>query len=177
MRDHGILSWYLQVACRSLRYRVQCGDIHRSVAIWTIGQVLVPIALNTFNPMKRMQFPLFLAVILAVGCKKDEVKEYTVTLDATCWGCIVQYAAGPDRGLRDTLFGSVNDAGDTLLESGQYELVMKQGDALFMRACRLDPDTVFGNIEMHASGAVPPITVVVDTSEPCATINQAVTLQ
>ncbi len=138
----------------------------------------VPCARNTFSPMKRMRYPLILAVLLVLGCKKEEVKEYTVTLDASCWDCIVQYAAGPDRGLRDTLFGSVDEAtGDTLVESGRYALVMKEGDDLFFRACRIRPDSVFGDIELRASGAVPTITVVVDTSEACATINQAVTLQ
>ena len=128
--------------------------------------------------MKRMRYPLILVVILVLGCKKEAVKEYTVTLDATCWDCIVQYAAGPDRGRRDTLLGSVEGTtGDTLVESGRYALVMKKGDALFFRACRIRPDSVFGDIELRASGAVAPITTVVDTSEICATINQAVTLQ
>ncbi|HRH69918.1 MAG TPA: hypothetical protein PLB89_10465 [Flavobacteriales bacterium] len=128
--------------------------------------------------MKRMRYPLILAVILALGCKKEEVKEYTVDLEATCWDCIVQYAAGPDRGRLDTLLGSVNEAtGDTFVETGRYALVMKQGDALFFRACRIRPDTVFGDIELRTSGTVPPITVVVDTSETCAVINQAVALE
>ena len=127
--------------------------------------------------MKRKVLFIAAMSIGVAGCKKEEIKEYTVNLEATCWDCIVQYAAGPDRGLRDTLLGSVNGAGDTLVETGSYSLVMKEGDALFFRACRIRPDTVFGNIALRASGAVQPISVVVDTSQTCAAINQVVNLQ
>lgn len=113
------------------------------------------------------------ALLLLLGCKKEEVKQYTVELEATCYDCIVQYAAGPDRGRYDTLSGSVEGA-DTLRETGRYSLVMEENEALFFRACRYDPDTVFGDIELRASGAIAPVSTSVGTDAECAVINQAV---
>ncbi len=122
--------------------------------------------------MDRIPWFLLAIALCASGCKK-EVKEYTVSLDARCWECIVTYAAGPDRGRVDTLFGSINGS-DTLTEVGQYQLILKESDNLFFRACRLDPDTSFGDIELHAGGGIQALSSSVGRSEACATINQPV---
>ena len=124
-------------------------------------------------PMVRSAFILAALLVLGTGCKKEEVKKYNVTLEASCWDCIVQYAVGPERGRFDTLFGSVVD-GDTIPETGTYTVVVEAEQAIFFRGCRMDPDTVFGDIELMASGEVAPLEVRVDTSQNCAVINQAV---
>lgn len=133
--------------------------------------VLLP--LNTFSPMKRMHLVLLAGILLAVGCKKEEMKEYTVNLEARCWDCIVQYAAGPDRGRRDTLLGSVEGT-DTLLETGHYNLIVKENDNIFFRACRIRPDTAFGDITLQAGGGIQALSATVGTDQDCATINQVV---
>lgn len=109
----------------------------------------------------------------ASACNKEEVKEYTANLKATCYDCIVQYAAGPARGIYDTLSGSVNGA-DTLRETGTYTMTMKEGDAIFFRACRINLDTVFGAIDLEVTGQLEPLSANVDTAFDCAVINQDV---
>jgi len=123
--------------------------------------------------MKGVHHVLLAGALLVIGCKKEEVKEYTVTLDARCWDCIVQFATGPDRGQRDTLFGSINGT-DTLTEAGRYELVLKEGDNLFFRACRIRPDSAFGAIELQAGGGIEPLSASVDRDQECAAINAVV---
>ncbi len=81
--------------------------------------------------MPRSLFYLLVIAALLASCRK-EVKEYKATLEASCYDCIVQYAAGSDRGLRDTLAGSVNTVtGDTFVEVGRYDLVMHEEEAIF----------------------------------------------
>ncbi|MGV3638400.1 MAG: hypothetical protein ACO1NQ_12240 [Flavobacteriales bacterium] len=113
-------------------------------------------------------------VLLMPSCKKEEVKEYTVSLKATCYDCIVQYASGPDRGRFDTLFGAVSGS-DTMLVSRNYSLTMLEEEALFFRACRLEPDSGrFGAIVIQAEGDIQPLVVEEPLEADCAVINQAV---
>ena len=80
--------------------------------------------------MPRSLFYLLVIAALLASCRK-EVKEYKATLEASCYDCIVQYAAGSDRGLRDTLAGSVNTVtGDTFVEVGRYDLVMHEEEMM-----------------------------------------------
>lgn len=115
----------------------------------------------------------FLFVLSSGSCRKHEVKEYTANLKATCYDCIVQYAAGPARGIYDTLSGAIN-GDDTLRETGTYTMTMKEGDAIFFRACRIDLDTVFGAIDLEVTGQLQPLSTTVDTAADCAVINQNV---
>jgi hypothetical protein len=113
-------------------------------------------------------------VLLIPSCKKEEVKEYTISLKATCYDCIVQYASGPDRGRFDTLFGSVNGS-DTLRTTRSYTLTMREEEALFFRACRLEPDSGrFGTIELLAEGDIQSLALEEPLEADCAVINQAV---
>lgn len=113
-------------------------------------------------------------LILASSCKKEEAKQYKVSLRATCFDCLVQYASGPDRGRYDTLAGFVEGT-DTIRETGTYELVMKQDEALFFRACRIWPDSgSFGDIELSAEGDIEPIYHAVPAQEVCGVINREV---
>ena len=113
-------------------------------------------------------------VLLIPACKKEEVKEYTVSLKATCFDCIVQYASGPDRGRYDTLFGSVSGS-DSLRTTRSYSLTMREEEALYFRACRLNPDSGrFGAIDLLAEGDIQSVVVVEPTEVDCAVINQAV---
>ncbi|MBL7946666.1 MAG: hypothetical protein JNN32_11445 [Flavobacteriales bacterium] len=112
--------------------------------------------------------------LLIPACKKEEVKEYTVSLKATCYDCIVQYASGPDRGRFDTLFGAVNGS-DTLRTTRSYTLTMREEEALFFRACRLNPDSGrFGALELMAEGDIQSLMVEEPQEADCAVINQAV---
>lgn len=116
---------------------------------------------------------LMALLLFSLGCKKEEVKKYGVTLEARCWDCIVQYAVGPERGRYDTLLGNVV-GGDTIPETGTYTVEVEENEALFFRACRIRPDTIFGDIEVLATGQIAPLEARVDTSQNCATINQVV---
>lgn len=125
-------------------------------------------------PMFRTVIAAAALFLLLPACKKEEVKEYKVSLQATCYDCIVQYASGPDRGRFDTLFGSVNGS-DTLRVTRRYTLTMLEEEALFFRACRLEPDSGrFGDIEIYADGDIQPLSAVVGRTVDCAVINQAV---
>ncbi|HQW05292.1 MAG: hypothetical protein IPH05_04045 [Flavobacteriales bacterium] len=124
--------------------------------------------------MPRSLFYLLVIAALLASCRK-EVKEYKATLEASCYDCIVQYAAGSDRGLRDTLAGSVNTVtGDTFVEVGRYDLVMHEEEAIFFRACRIRPDSAYGDITLHASGDISPLSATADRNTECAVINQPV---
>lgn len=123
--------------------------------------------------MRRRSLAVIPFILLAGACKKSDVREYTARLKATCYDCIVQYAAGPARGQYDTLSGSIN-GNDTLRETGMYSMTMKEGDALFFRACRINPDSIFGAIDLEVTGQLEPLSASVDTSQTCAVINQDV---
>lgn len=127
--------------------------------------------------MYRYVLTAFAIMLFMPACKKEEVKEYKVSLRATCYDCLVQYASGPDRGRFDTLSGSISDA-DTLRETGTYTLTMKEDEALFFRACRLTPDSGrFGDIELFVDGDVQPLSAFAVRDSNCAVINQAVTFR
>ncbi|HPF89304.1 MAG TPA: hypothetical protein PLL57_01420 [Flavobacteriales bacterium] len=113
-------------------------------------------------------------LLLLPSCKKEQVKAYTVSLRATCYDCVMQYAAGPDRGRYDTLYGGIEGA-DTLRETGDYSLTMREGEDLFFRACRLTPDSGrFGPIDLEVAGQAQPFAVSVEREADCAVINRAV---
>ena len=113
------------------------------------------------------------ALVLLISSCKKEVKEYTVSLEARCYDCIVTYAAGPARGRTDTILGVVEGT-DTFLVTGQYQVIAKADDNLFFRACRIYPDTSFGAIELRANGEVQELSASVELDQACATINQVV---
>lgn len=124
-----------------------------------------------------MSRSVLLGIVVAAllpSCKKEEVKEYTVSLRATCYDCVVQYAAGPDRGRYDTLSGVIEGA-DTLRETGTYTLTMRENQAIFFRACRMLPDSGrFGSIDLSVDGDVQPMVMTAVRDSNCAVINQGV---
>ncbi|MCB0766031.1 MAG: hypothetical protein KDB95_02355 [Flavobacteriales bacterium] len=124
--------------------------------------------------MLRPALGALILLIFVPACKKEEVKEYTVSLRATCYDCVVQYAAGPDRGRYDTLAGSIQGS-DTLRQTGNYTMTMREDEALFFRACRLLPDSGrFGGIDLQVEGDVRPVSTSVAQDVDCAVINQSV---
>lgn len=129
--------------------------------------------MNSGRPLLPALGVALVIVACLVACTKEEAKEYRAELKATCYDCIVQYAAGPARGLYDTLSGSVNGT-DTLRETGTYTMTMKEGDAIFFRACRMNPDTAFGSIDLEVSGQLEPLNSNVAADADCAVINQNV---
>lgn len=132
----------------------------------------IPSERFTFQPMDKTCLGMVALALLIGSCKK-EVKEYTVSLEARCYDCIVTYAAGPSRGRTDTLLGVVEGT-DTFLVTREYQVIAKADDNLFFRACRIYPDTSFGAIELHASGEVQELSASVQLDQACATINQVV---
>ena len=125
-------------------------------------------------PMFRTVIAAAALFLLLPACRKEQVKEYNVSLQATCFDCVVQYASGPDRGRFDTLHGSINGA-DTLRETGHYALTMKEDQPIFFRACRITPDSArFGDIELFADGDIQPLSASVGREVDCAVINQSV---
>lgn len=110
---------------------------------------------------------------MAIGCTKEE-PSLTASLHAKCKGCVVSYAGGVMQSKKDTLTGAVDPGtGDTLPEERSWKVVLKEGDNLFFRACRLDSaDTAFG-LELWVDGDVRPMQANTDTTQ-CAEINRAV---
>ncbi|MBX2972099.1 MAG: hypothetical protein KF797_03265 [Flavobacteriales bacterium] len=124
--------------------------------------------------MSRPVIGALAMLLLVPACKKEEVKQYSVSLRATCYDCVVQYASGPARGRYDTLHGAINGA-DTVRETGTYTLTMKADEPIFFRACRITPDSgSFGAIELFAEGDIQPLSATVPREVNCAVINQAV---
>lgn len=124
-----------------------------------------------------MRYPPVLVLVamllVAAGCAKEEPL-ITATLQASCRGCVVSYAAGAAQSKSDTLIGVVDPStGDTLAEEGTWTLHLKDGDNLFFRACRMQEDTAYGDIQLRVSGGVRPMEATVDTTQACAEINQA----
>ncbi|HMN05382.1 MAG TPA: hypothetical protein PKD45_06615 [Flavobacteriales bacterium] len=110
---------------------------------------------------------------LAIGCAKEEPR-LTASLHAKCKGCVVSYAGGVMQSKKDTLRGVVDPGtGDTLPEERSWKVEVKEGDNLFLRACRLDSaDTAFG-MELRVDGDVRPVQAYADTAR-CMEINRAV---
>ncbi len=127
--------------------------------------------------MARHHLPALLAVVfLAPACTK-EVPLYNATLHATCRDCVVSYAVGSEQSRKDTLHGVTDPAtGDTIAETGQWTVQVKDGDNLFLRACRLRPDTALGNLSVWVDGGVGPLEAHADTAQDCAGINQVVNM-
>ena len=124
--------------------------------------------------MFRMVIAAAALFLLLPACRKEQVKEYNVSLQATCFDCVVQYASGPDRGRFDTLHGSISGA-DTLRETGTYSLSMAVDEPLFFRACRITPDSArFGDIDLFADGDIQPLSASAPRETDCAVINRSV---
>lgn len=125
--------------------------------------------MNIFRPMRSL-FILLLAGTLMPGCKKEEPL-INATLQATCRNCIVSRATGSDQSRKDTLRGTVVAPGDTIPETRQWKMELKDGDNIFLRACRLYEDTSYSGIELRVSGDVRPMQASGDTSAQCVEIN------
>ena len=120
----------------------------------------------------RYLLVILAGVLLALGCAKEE-PVLTATLHAKCRDCIVSYASGSSQSKKDTLVGIVDPgSGDTLVEERQWTVPLKDGDNIFLRACRIQTDTAFGDIELRVDGGVKPMQAQVDTTQECAEINQ-----
>lgn len=118
----------------------------------------------------RSLFVLLLAGTLLPGCKQEEPL-ITATLQATCRNCIVSRAIGSDQSRKDTLRGKVVAPGDTIPETRQWSMDLKDGDNIFLRACRLYEDTAYSGIELRVAGDVRPMAASGDTSAHCVEIN------
>lgn len=121
-------------------------------------------------PMKRPHVLFLLTAVLATACAKEEPL-LNATFHAKCRDCVVSYAGGVNGSRRDTLRGVPDGAGDTLAEEGVWKVEVKDGDNLFLRACRIHTDTAFGAIELWIDGDVRPISTAADTAADCAEIN------
>lgn len=114
--------------------------------------------------------------LLFPACTKEEPL-YSATLHASCRDCVVSYAVGSAQSRKDTLHGMPDPAtGDTVAETGQWTVQIKDGDNLFLRACRLRPDTTLGTLSVWVDGGVGPLEAHADTAQDCAGINQVVYL-
>lgn len=120
--------------------------------------------------MKRPYLFLAAGAVL-VACAREPV-QYKARLTAKCRGCIVSYAGGSATSTKDTLLGTVDESsGDTLAEERAYQVFLKEGDQVFLRACRIDLDTAYGPMELSVGGEVRDLFAVADTSQDCVEIN------
>lgn len=122
---------------------------------------------------KSHLFTILGVLLLASACTKEKPLVEAI-LHAKCRNCIVSYAAGVAQSKKDTLRGRVDAAsGDTVPEEGQWTVHLKDGDNIFLKACRLQQDTAMGNIDLWVNGGIAPMEVHADTTHHCAEINQA----
>lgn len=120
--------------------------------------------------MLRALLRLLLLAVLVFGCTKEQ-PVWRATFHATCRDCVVHYATGTAQSRADTLLGvPVAGTSDTLAESASWTMDLKEGDNLFIRACRLRPDTVLGALSVRVDGDVRPMEAQTDTSD-CVEIN------
>lgn len=124
------------------------------------------------SAMSRLIHSILLGgAILATACTKDE-PVFNATYQTSCRDCVVSYAVGSAQSRVDTLLGVIDaGTGDTIAENWQWNTEFKDGDNLFLRACRIRTDTAFGDIVLHISGNLIPMDATVDTSATCAEIN------
>ena len=121
----------------------------------------------------RYLLVLLAGVLLVLSCAKDEPM-LNATLHANCRDCIVSYASGSSQSKKDTLMGVVDPgSGDTIAEERQWTVQLKDGDNLFLRACRIRTDTAFGDIKVWVDGGVRSMQAEVDTTQECVEINQS----
>ncbi len=119
--------------------------------------------------MRHLYALVFLALVLP-GCTKEK-PALNATMQATCRNCIVSRAIGTAQSRKDTLRGKVLAPGDTVAETRQWTMEMKDGDNIFLRACRLYEDTAYSGIDLRVSGDVRPLSASGDTSAHCVEIN------
>ncbi len=115
--------------------------------------------------------PVLLLLVLALpACKKEE-PALQATLQATCRNCIVSRAIGSAQSRKDTLRGKVVAPGDTIAETRVWTMDLKDGDNIFLRACRLYEDTAYSGFQLQVGGDVRAMEAVADTSAHCVQIN------
>jgi hypothetical protein len=119
--------------------------------------------------MRRL-FPLILLASVLPGCTKEE-PSINATMQATCRNCIVSRAIGAAQSKKDTLRGTVVAPGDTAPETRSWNMELKEGDNIFLRACRLYEDTAYGGMDLRVAGDVRPMAASGDTSAHCVEIN------
>jgi hypothetical protein len=119
--------------------------------------------------MRGLSTFIVLATLVA-GCTKEK-PAINATLQATCRNCIVSRAIGTEQSRKDTLRGTVLGPGDTIAETGSWNMSLKDGDNIFLRACRLYEDTAYGGFELRVAGDVRPMSASGDTSAHCVEIN------
>lgn len=110
------------------------------------------------------------AVLLASSCTKEEPM-INATMQATCRNCIVSRAIGTAQSRKDTLRGTVVAPGDTVPETRSWNMELKEGDNIFLRACRLYEDTSYSGVDLRVAGDVRPMSASGDTSAHCVEIN------
>lgn len=113
---------------------------------------------------------LLVAGMILAGCAKEEPL-INATLQATCRNCVVSRAIGTAQSKKDTLRGTVVAPGDTVPVSRSWNMELKAGDNIFLRACRLYDDTAYGGFELRVAGDVRPMAASGDTSAHCVEIN------
>jgi hypothetical protein len=122
------------------------------------------------RPMRRALLNLWPLAALALGCTKEE-PVLRATFHATCRDCVVRYATGTAQSRADTLLGvPVAGTSDTLEETASWAMELKEGDNVYIRACRLRPDTVLGALSVRVDGDVRPLEAQTDTAD-CVEIN------
>ncbi len=123
--------------------------------------------------MRRLCLLLLSGTFLFPSCKKED-PVLKATLHAKCRDCVVKYASGVSQSKQDTLLGVVDQGtGDTLAEERQWTVQLKDGDNIFLRACRLDSATTQGALHVWMDGDVRPDQAQVDGTQECVEINHS----
>lgn len=128
--------------------------------------------LDNLRPMPRLRPFLLAGALVVLGCKK-EAPMLGATMQVTCRNCIVSRATGTAQSRVDTLIGTVVAPGDTTAVTRQWKVEMKDGDNVFLRACKLYPDTAFGTMELRVFGDIRSLQANGGVTDSCVTINQA----
>lgn len=111
---------------------------------------------------------------LSAACT-EKPERYSVTMQARCRDCVVSHAGGVAHADQDTLIGVPDPStGDTVAEERSWKVELEDGANVFMRACRLHPDTAYGDIALSVTGEVRSISATADTSADCVEINEPV---
>jgi hypothetical protein len=126
----------------------------------------------------KLVLPLVLVVALA-SCAKDPAR-LNVTMKATCRMCAVEYV---NDGVthRDTIIGQINATWidgnailDTMSATGTWNVVREDGEAVYLKACRLRNDSADGRITLRVEGDIRPLNFTASHPSACALIDQAV---
>lgn len=99
-----------------------------------------------------MRATIAIVATFIVACAKEPITR-EVQLNAICRMCAIEFKDGAGVVHRDTIIGDILWGGetppDTTIGTGRWNVVIRAGDPIWMRACHLRPSAMDGGIHLR----------------------------